>query len=157
MEKYSIERKNRGDFDLLITNNKEPLMDVRVEGWFGKYNFHDSSTKKLLCSISGGVEKIFISITHVFLVEENIEISMRNKVFSNTNNFIYLDKNYKIITKTLDKTEIFENDKLILKMINIQKNTLYSGSMEVVVYESENLALLFALLIWYCSDFSWFQ
>lgn len=157
MKKYSIERKKQGDFNLLITKDGESLMDVNVDGWFGKYNFYDSSTKKLLCTISGGIEKNFIPMTNVLLVDENIEVSMKNKVFSNTNNFIYLDKNYKIATKILDKTEIFENDKLILKMINTQKNTLYSGSVEVMVYQSENLVLLFALLIWYCSDFSWSQ
>jgi hypothetical protein len=157
MIEYSIERKKayKGPFDFLIKKNNDVIFNIEVIGWFAQYNFYDARTHELISTIMGGTESWIFPITRILLYDENTEMSMRNNIFATKHRFNCLGRDYFIHVKIIEETEIFENGILVLKMINTQKNTLYSGSVKVFVEESDNMLLLFMLLIWYCSDFSW--
>lgn len=157
MEEYIIERRKGYGLDMFIRKENVDIIYIKVEGWFKEYLFYDVSTQKLRCSVRGGNKYFFIPILKIFLYDEEAELSITNRIFSATNECKYLNSTYKIVSKVLKETKIYENGFLILEMLNTKKNTIYNGSQKVYVREKTNLFFLFALLIGFCDDFSWHQ
>jgi hypothetical protein len=88
-----------------------------------------------------------------FLPEQEIEWSLTYNPFKSTIEFSLEGAIYKVVIN-LWQTSIYKNESIVLRLINSQKRFFCYGSMELEVYQLDNLAFSMAILVGFCPDFS---